>query len=350
MEKEIVIGSHVITRESPVYIVAEMSGNHNMSIERAKDIILAAKRAGADAVKLQTYTADTITIDCSKEEFMTQKGGLWEGQTLYELYSKAYTPWEWHGELFAFAKKVDIDLFSSPFDLTAVDFLDELGTPAYKIASFEINDIPLIRKVARTGKTIIFSTGIATLEDIELAVKTCREEGNEKIIILKCISAYPAPYEQMNLRVIPNMEETFDCLVGLSDHSEGSEIAVASVSLGAKVVEKHFTLNREDRSVDADFSMNPDEFAEMVKQIRNVEKALGKVTYELNKKQRLSRLGSRSLYVVSDIKKGEVFTEENVRSIRPGYGMHTKYYSDILGRKSRYNLEKGTAMSWKYID
>lgn len=349
MNKNIKIGNHVISDISPVYIVAEMSANHNMDFERAKAIIDAAARSGADAIKIQTYTPDTITMNCDRECFKTQKG-LWEGTTLYELYSKAYTPWEWQEELMEYAKQKGLDFFSSPFDLSAVDFLETLHVPAYKVASFEINDIPFIKKIAQTGKTVIISTGIAHLEDIDLAVRTCREAGNDNVILLKCISAYPAPYEQMNLNVIPNMGQTFECIVGLSDHSLGTETAIASVALGARVIEKHLTLRRSDGGPDSAFSMEPEEFAGMVRQIRNVEKALGRVTYELNEKQMESRTYSRSLFVVKDIRKGELFTEENVRSIRPGNGLHTKYYPDILGQAAKCDIEKGTPMDWKYVE
>lgn len=349
MNKEIQIGRKVVSENSPVYVVAEMSANHNMDFNRAKEIIKAAKESGADAVKIQTYTPDTITIDCKNDMFMTQ-GKLWKGMTLYELYRKAYTPWEWQSDLKDYANEIGIDLFSSPFDPTAVDFLEKIDAPAYKIASFEINDIPLIRKVAKTGKPVIISTGIAYLEDIELAVRTCKEENNDKIILLKCTSAYPTPYDQMNLRVIPNMAQVFACYTGLSDHSLGTETAIASVTLGAKMIEKHFTLRRSDGGPDSAFSMEADEFAQMVNQIRNVEKALGRVTYELTSGQVESRNGSRSLFVVKDIKAGEQITEENVRSIRPGNGMHTKYYEDILGKTIKCNLAKGTPMDWKYIE
>lgn len=344
-----IIGEHEISADSPVYIVAEMSANHNMDFERAKEIIKAAAEAGADAIKIQTYTPDTITIDCKDECFRTQSK-LWEGMTLYELYQKAYTPWEWQEDLKEYAESLGIDFFSSPFDITAVDFLEKLNVIAYKIASFEINDIPLIRKVASTGKPIIISTGIAYLEDIELAIRTCREQGNNNIVLLKCLSAYPAPFEEMNLRVIPNLGETFGCEVGLSDHSLGSETAIVAVTLGARMVEKHLTLSREDGGADAAFSMEPDEFALMVKQIRNVEKALGKVTYQLTPKQVEQREGSRSLFIVRDVKKGERFTTENVKSIRPGIGLHTKYYEEILGRKAKEDFNLGTPLSWDKIE
>lgn len=348
MKKSIQIGKNYIGQGHPTYIVAEMSANHNMDFERAKAIIKAAAQAGADAIKIQTYTPDTITIESDKPAFRTK--GIWEGRTLYELYGKAYTPWEWQEELQTYAHACGIDFFSSPFDLTAVDFLENLHVPAYKVASFEINDIPFIRKIAKTGKPIIMSTGIAYLEDINLAVRTCLEEGNDQVILLKCISSYPAPYENMNLNVIPNMKDTFDCICGLSDHSMGTEIAVAAVALGAKVIEKHFTLCRADGGEDSQFSMEPQEFKSMVQQIRNVEKALGTVTYELNDAQIDSRIYSRSLFVVKDIKQGEVFTPENVRSIRPGIGMHTKHWDEILGKHARCDIEKGTPMDWKYVE
>lgn len=349
MDKKVVIGNHVISEDSPTYIVAEMSANHNMDFQKAKEIIKAAADAGVDAVKIQTYTPDTITIDCKDDCFIVESQ-LWKGMNLYELYQKAYTPWEWQKELMEYANSLKLDFFSSPFDLTSIDFLEELNVPAYKVASFEINDIPFIRKIAKTGKPVIISTGIAHLEDIDLAVRTCREAGNHQVILLKCVSAYPAPFEQMNLKVIPNMSDTFGCLSGLSDHSLGDETAVASVALGAKVVEKHLTLDRKDGGVDSAFSMEPEEFAVMVRKIRNVEKALGKVSYELTEKQMESRKLSRSLFVVKDIQAGETFTEENVRSIRPGVGMHTKYYGDVLGKTARCEIKKGTPMDWKYID
>ena len=348
MKKSIQIGKNYIGQGHPTYIVAEMSANHNMDFGRAKAIIKAAAQAGADAIKIQTYTPDTITIESDKPAFRTK--GIWEGRTLYELYGKAYTPWEWQEELQTYAHACGIDFFSSPFDLTAVDFLENLHVPAYKVASFEINDIPFIRKIAKTGKPIIMSTGIAYLEDIDLAVRTCLEEGNDQVILLKCISSYPAPYENMNLNVIPNMKDTFDCICGLSDHSMGTEIAVAAVALGAKVIEKHFTLCRADGGEDSQFSMEPQEFKSMVQQIRNVEKALGTVTYALNDAQIDSRIYSRSLFVVKDIKQGEVFTPENVRSIRPGIGMHTKHWDEILGKHARCDIEKGTPMDWKYVE
>lgn len=350
MNKVIKIKNKTVCDESKTFIIAEMSGNHNMNFDRAVAIIKAAKDAGADAIKLQTYTADTITMDSDNECFKTQEGSLWEGMTLYQLYQKAYTPWEWQSKLKMIAEDMGLICFSSPFDLTAVDFLENLNVPAYKIASFEINDIPLLRKIAKTQKPIIISTGIAHMEDIETALSVCREENNNNVILLKCTSAYPSPYEEMNLKVIPNMKETFECIVGLSDHTLGTEVSVAAVALGAKVIEKHLTISRADGGPDAEFSMEPQEFKQMVEQIRNVEKALGMVTYKLTEKQVKARLGSRSIFAVKDIKAGEPFTLENIRSIRPGNGMHTKYFEQILGKKAKANIDKGTPMDWQYIE
>lgn len=349
MNKEVSIGKTRISEKSRTYIIAEMSANHLGDYDRAKKIIEAVKAAGADAIKLQTYTADTITIDCDSDIFQADKGGLWEGNTLYHLYQKAYTPWEWQPSLKEYAESLGLDCFSSPFDFKAVDFMQEMQMPAFKIASYEINDIPLIRRVARTGKPIIISTGIARLSDIELALQVCKEEKNENVILLKCTSAYPCPYEDMNLKIIPNMKETFQCIVGISDHTLGSEVTLGAVALGAKVVEKHVTLKRKDGGADAAFSMEIEEFSEMVKQIRNLEKALGAATYELTEKQKNGRKTSRSLFVVKDMEEGERFTEENVRSIRPGVGLHTKYYEDVLGRKAVQKIKKGTPLSWELI-
>ena len=279
MEREIIIGNKYIGANHPCFIVAEMSGNHNMSFERAKEIVQAAAAAGVDGVKLQTYTADTITLNSDQPCFYTTSGGLWEGQTLYNLYKKAYTPWEWQPQLKELANDLGIILFSSPFDITAVDFLEKMDIPAYKIASFEINDTQLLKKVAETGKPVMISTGIADIADINLAVQVCKDAGNEQIVLLKCTSSYPTPYDEMNLALIPNMKETFGCDVGLSDHSMGDEVALAAVALGASVVEKHFTLKRDDGGVDADFSMEAEEMKDMVKRIRNVEAAIGKVSY-----------------------------------------------------------------------
>lgn len=349
MEKRIKIGNHFIGEGEKTFLVAEVSANHLQDYGRAEAIIRAAKDAGADAVKLQTYTPDTITLDCDNSYFQITQGTIWDGTTLHKLYEEAYTPWEWQPKLKKLAQDLGMECFSSPFDPSAVDFMHEMDMPAYKVASFEINDIPLIRKIARMGKPVIFATGIAYLEDIERALRTCREEGNGEIVLLKCTSTYPSPYEDMNLKVIPNMAEVFGCLTGLSDHSMGTAVAVASVALGAKMVEKHLTLSRADGGPDAAFSMEPAEFQKMAEEIRIVEKALGKVTYELTEKQIRSREDGRSLFVVKDIKEGELFTDENVRSIRPAFGMHTMYYDEIIGKRARTDIAKGTPLEWKYV-
>lgn len=346
---DIILDGHNMSSDNHVYIIAEMSANHLQDLNKAKEIIKAAKESGADAIKIQTYRPDTITVDCYGDEFLCTPGSPWEGMNLFELYKTAYTPWEWHDELFACAKENNISMFSSPFDLTAIDFLKKYDMPAYKIASYEINDIPLIKKAAMTGKPVIISTGLANLADIELAVDTCKSVGNNNVILLKCVSEYPTPYEDINLQTMVNMKEVFGCPVGLSDHSLGSAVSVAAVALGAKVIEKHFILSRADGGPDSMFSMEPAEFKKMVEDIRNIEKAVGHVTYTLSDRQKKSKERSRSLYVVSDMKEGEVFSPENLRSIRPGYGLHTKYYEDILGKKATQDLKKGTALKWEYI-
>lgn len=348
MRKEMYIDKKKISMDSPTYIIAEMSANHLMDFNRAKRIIYELKDSGVDAVKLQTYTAETITIDCDNEEFQIH-GGLWDGDTLYNLYKKAYTPWEWQGELVEYANSIGLSCFSSPFDLTAVDFMESIRMPAYKVASYEINDIPLIRKIAQKGKPILISTGVAHLEDIERALRVCKEEGNENVILLKCTSAYPCPYEDMNIKAIPLMCDTFDCLIGVSDHTLGDEVALGAVALGAKVIEKHVTLKRADGGPDGAFSMEIDEFTEMVRKVRNLEKAFGRATFELTEKQERARKGTRSLYVVKDIKKGEILTEENVKSIRPGRGMHTMHYEEVLGKAAVMDLPKGTPLTWEKI-
>lgn len=350
MNKEIKLGRHIISADSPAYVIAEMSGNHNMDFNRAVKIIEAAKEAGADAIKIQTYTADTITLNCDNPYFQITQGTLWDGRTLHKLYEEAYTPWEWQPELKKVADELGLDFFSSPFDPTSVDFLEKMDVPAYKIASFEITDIPLIRKVAELGKPVIISTGIAKLADIELAMETCKKAGNENVILLKCCSAYPTPYETINLRTMVSMSETFDCITGLSDHTMGSTVAGASVALGGKIVEKHMTLARADGGVDSAFSMEPAEFKKMVEDIRIIEKALGKVTYELSDKQAAEREHSRSLFIAKDMKAGDIFTPENVRSVRPGFGLHTMYYEDILGKKISKDAVLGTPLSWNMIE
>ncbi len=349
MRKEIKIGNSIIGVNSPAYIVAEMSANHNFDFDRAKGIIAAAADAGANAVKIQTYTADTITIDCDNKYFQINQGTLWDGTTLHKLYQTAYTPWEWQKDLKEYANSLGLDLFSSPFDMTAVDFLEELDMPAYKIASFEINDIPFIRKIARIGKPVIIATGVAYMADIELAVRTCLEEGNDQVILLKCTSAYPTPYDAVNLKTIPNMAETFDCITGISDHTMGDTVAVAATALGAKVIEKHMTLKRSDGGADSQFSMEASEFKDMCQRIRIAEQALGHVCYDLTNSQIREREHSRSLFVVEDIAAGEKLTSKNIRSIRPGFGMHTKHYEEVLGRVAAVDLKKGTPLSWDCI-
>lgn len=348
MNKTITIGKRTLSADSPVFIVAELSANHNQDYNRAVEIIHAAAQAGADAVKLQTYTPDTLTIDCHEDCFIN-KGGLWDGLTEYELYQKAYTPWEWQPKLMEEAAKLGLECFSSPFDFTSVDFLESLQVPAYKIASYEINDIPLIRKAARLHKPMIFATGIAYPEDIERALSVCAEEGNQDVILLKCVSAYPTPYEDVNLNVIPTLAKTYDCLTGISDHTLGTIVSAGAVPLGIRMVEKHLTLRRSDGGPDSAFSMEPEEFAQMVQEIRILEKALGSPEYHLTDKQIEQRQGSRSLFVVKDIAEGEVLTSENIRSIRPGIGLHTMYYEEVLGKHAKHFLKKGTPLAWDLI-
>ena len=328
-------------KKDGTYIIAELSANHNGSLQNALDTIKAAKDIGANCIKLQTYTADTLTLDCKKKDFVISGGTLWDGKSLYDLYKEAYTPWEWHEELFRYARSIDIDIFSSPFDKTAVDFLEEFNPSAYKIASFEITDYELIRYTASKMRPIIISTGIATIDEIQDAVDICRSVGNDDIVLLKCTSAYPAPLEDANLATIANLAQTFGVMSGFSDHTLGSTAPITAVALGAKVIEKHFILDKSIGGADADFSMDKKEFASMIKDIRDVEKLIGKVDYSMTAKKKKSRQFSRSLYVAKDIKKGEVFTEENVRSVRPGYGMHPKYLNDILGNVSDKNYELG---------
>lgn len=333
---------------SKTFIIAEMSANHNQHKDVAIETVRAAKRAGADAIKIQTYTADTLTLDCDALDFRLGKG-LWEGETLYSLYKKAYTPWEWHEEIFRVAHEEGLVCFSTPFDKTAVDFLESLNNPIYKIASFEITDIPLIKYIASKHKPIILSTGIAMEEDIQLAVDTIRDEGCEDITLLKCTSAYPAPIEDANLLTIPDMKKRFGVKVGLSDHTEGSVVPMAAVALGAEMVEKHFIIDRSIGGPDSAFSMEADEFKRMVENIRQVEKSLGKVNYPTDSSKIKGRVFARSLYVAEDIKAGEVVTEQNVRSIRPGYGLAPKYLPELLGKQVNRDLPKGIRMSLEYI-
>lgn len=342
------INTKLIGKNSPCYIIAEMSANHNHDIEKAEQIIKAAADCKADAVKLQTYTADTLTIDCNNKYFQIN-GTLWNGNTLYNLYQEAYTPWEWHERLQAVALDYKLDFFSTPFDASSVEFLEKLNVPCYKVASFENVDMPLLKKIASTGKPVIMSTGMANLAEIYEAVETLQKHGTTDLILLKCTSAYPSLPEEANLLTIPHMAQAFKCEVGLSDHTMGSAVAVAAVTLGASVIEKHFTLSRQDIGPDSSFSLEPEEFARMVQDIRIAEKSLGQVCYEITPKQKESLCFRRSLFVVKNMKKGEVFSLENLRSIRPAYGLHTRYQEDIIGREARCDIERGTPFSWNLL-
>ena len=343
---KIMINKRVIGSGYPVYIIAELSANHNKDFDQAVKLIYAGKEAGADAIKLQTYTPDTLTIDCDNQYFRIGKGTAWEGKNLYQLYREAYTPWEWQPKLKTVANDLGMDFFSTPFDFTAVDFLEEMGVPAYKIASFELVDLPLIKRVAQTGKPIIMSTGMATLAEIDEAVNAIHESGGSQLVLLKCTSAYPAPPEEINLRTIPHLAEAFGVPIGLSDHTLGIAVPVAAVAFGACIVEKHLTISREDHGIDSAFSLEPNEFKEMVDAIRTSEKALGRVSYQITEEQKQSIAFRRSLFVVKDIKEGETFNEENIRSIRPGYGLAPKYLKMLLGRKAPKDIERGTPLSW----
>lgn len=329
-----------INDNSPVFIIAELSANHNGSLETAIETIKAAKRAGANCIKLQTYTADTITLNSEKEDFLI-KGTIWDGRKLYDLYKEAYTPWEWHAELFKVAKEEGLICFSSPFDKSAVDFLETLDTPAYKIASFEITDIPLIEYVASKMKPVIISTGVATEEDIQLALEACYKVGNKNIALLKCTSSYPAPIEEANMCMVKDLAEKYNVIAGLSDHTMGNTVPIVATVFGAKIIEKHFILDRAIGGPDASFSMDETEFSSMVKAVREAEKAIGVVDYALTEKQIKGREFCRSLYIAQDVKKGAVFTEENLKSVRPGFGLHPKHYNDILGTIADRDFEKG---------
>lgn len=331
-------------------IIAELSANHGHNIENALNTVRAAKKCGADAIKIQTYTADTITLNCDNEYFQIKQGTIWDGTTLYKLYQEAYTPWEWHAAIQAEAEKQGLIFFSTPFDFTAVDFLETLNVPLYKIASFEITDIPLIEYTASKGKPMIISTGIASISDIEEAVNACKRMGNHDITLLKCTSSYPAPVEEANLLTIPNLAQTFGVKVGLSDHTMGHAVALAAVALGAEVIEKHFIIDRSLGGPDASFSMTPDEFKTMVDNVRDVERALGKVSYDLTAKVKISRKFSRSLFIAQDVKAGDVFTHDNVKSVRPGDGISPKYLPDILGKKSNGDYKLGTPFSLSFLD
>lgn len=349
--KEFYIGSRKVGGDAPCFIIAELSANHGGDINIAIETVRKAKQTGADAIKLQTFTPDTITLDSKRPEFLINHGTIWDGRYLYDLYKETYLPRAWHKKLFEVAKEEGLICFSSPFDLTAVDFLEELEAPAYKIASPEIMDIQLIEKCAKTGKPIIISTGIATISDIELAVATCRNAGNNNIALLKCTTSYPAPIEDANLRTLSNLSDTFDVIPGLSDHTLGSVAPIVSVALGAKVIEKHFILDKAIGGADASFSLDVAEFTEMVSYVRDAEKAIGNIKYNKERKaSSLSQLASRSLFVVEDVKKGEKLTKENIKSIRPGNGIHPKYLNKILGLTFSQNVEKGTPLDFHLMD
>jgi len=343
------IGDYNIDQHNPCFIIAELSANHNGSLETAIETIKSAKRAGANAIKLQTYTPDTITINCDKDDFII-KGTIWEGRNLHKLYQEAFTPWEWHEILFKTAKDEGLVCFSSPFDKSAVDLLESLDTPAYKIASFEITDIPLIEYTASKLKPIILSTGISTQEDISLAIEACLRVGNSNIALLKCTSSYPAPLEEANLLMIKDLADRYNVISGLSDHTIGNLAPIVSICFGAKIIEKHFIIDRKIGGPDSSFSMNEQEFTEMVNLVRQAESAIGILDYTLSEKQKISRAHSRSLYVVTDIKKGEFLTTDNIRSIRPGFGLHPKYYNSILGKKVNQNIERGDRLSLEVIE
>jgi pseudaminic acid synthase len=343
------IDNFYINQTSKVFIIAELSANHNGSIEVAIETIKAAKRAGADCIKLQTYKADTITIDSKKNDFLINSGSIWDGRNLFELYQEAFTPWEWHKELFEVARAQGLVCFSSPFDSTAVDLLESLNAPAYKIASFEITDIPLIELVASKGKPVIISTGIATVEDIELAIKACHRMSNYDVALLKCTSSYPAPINEANMVMVKDFSNRFGVIAGLSDHTMGSTVPIVATCFGAKIIEKHLILNHSIGGPDASFSMDEIEFTQMVKSIREAESAIGVIDYQLSEKQSRGKDYCRSLYVVKDIKSGEIISRDNIKSIRPGFGLHPKYYGEVLGKIASRDLEKGDRFSFNDI-
>jgi len=348
--KTITINGKKMGSGHSTYVIAEISANHNHDIQEAVDLINIAKDCGADAVKIQTYTPDTMTIDCDNEYFQIGKGTIWEGKNLYQLYGEAFMPWNWTTRLIAEAKKIGITLFSSPFDSTSVDFLEGLGMPAYKIASFELVDHPLIARVAKTGKPVIMSTGMGTLREISEAVEVLKSNGCSEYALLKCTSSYPAPANEANLARIKHMAEVFDVPVGLSDHTMGSIVPAVAVGLGACIIEKHFTKSRDVEGPDSAFSMEPHEFKEMVASVRVAEQAAGEVTYELTEKESDSRVFRKSIFIVKDMKAGELLTEENTRVIRPGYGLHPKHLKELIGKKVRTQLPKGTPVSWDIIE
>lgn len=344
------IGKHIIGAAHKPFVIAEMSGNHNQSLDRALEIVEAAAKSGAHAIKLQTYTADTITLDVQDGDFyISDPNSLWKGESLHKLYQQAYTPWEWHKPIFDHARKLGLEAFSSPFDETAVDFLEELGVPCYKIASFENIHLPLIRKAARTGKPLIISTGMASIAELDEAVRAAREAGCNNLILLKCTSTYPATPENTNLLTIPHLRELFGCHIGLSDHTMGIGVSVASVALGARVIEKHFTLRRADGGVDSTFSMEPEEMAAIVTESERAHQALGAIIYGATEKEKKSIQFRRSLFVAKDMQAGETFTAENLRIVRPGSGLPPKFYETLLGRTIKNNLKKGTPVSWDVL-
>ena len=344
------IANFTIDENSPVFIIAELSANHNGSLKTAIETVRAAKRAGANCIKLQTFTADTITLDSNKEDFKINQGTLWDGQYLHDLYKLTHLPWDWHNELMEVAKEEGLICFSSPFDSTSVEFLETLNVPAYKIASFEITDIPLIELVASKGKPVIISTGIAEERDIELALDACKRMGNDDIALLKCTSSYPAPIEEANMCMVKDLAKRFNVISGLSDHTLGSTVPIVATVFGAKIIEKHFILDRSVGGADASFSMNELEFTEMVKAVREAESSIGIVDYSLTEKQKKGKDFCRSLYIVKDVKAGDILTQENVRSIRPGFGMHPKFYNEVLGKKVLCSIEKGTPLDSKYFE
>lgn len=346
---QIKIGERSVGIGRPVYVVAELSANHNHDFDQAARIIQAAKQAGADAVKLQTYTPDTITMASDRPEFRVRGGTLWDGRTLHDLYAEAFMPWEWQPRLKMVAEELGMDCFSSAFDATAVDFLEEMNVPAHKVASFELVDIPLIQKMARTGKPLIVSTGMATVEEIEEALQSAREAGAAQIALLKCTSAYPAPAQEMNLRTIPEMARRFALPMGLSDHTMGIAAPVAAVALGACIIEKHLTLSRSVPGPDSGFSLEPEEFKAMVDAVRTAEKALGEVQFGFSEKEEASRAFRRSLFVVDDVKEGETFTPVNVRSIRPANGLHPRHLAEVLGKRASQSIKRGTPLCWEFV-
>ena len=349
MTPELTIGSRKVGPGHPAYLIAELSANHGQDFDQAVRIVRAMAASGADAVKVQTYTADTLTIPCDNEFFRIGGGTLWDGRTLHDLYQEAFMPWDWQPKLQAVTNELGLDFFSTPFDASAVDFLEAMNVPVHKVASFELVDLPLLRKIAATRKPVIASTGMATQEEIAEAVKTLRDGGCEQLALLKCTSAYPALPEEMHLRTIADMGARFGVPVGLSDHTMGHTVPVAAVALGACIVEKHFTLSRATPGPDSTFSLEPDEFKAMVAAIRTTEKALGRVNYEVSANEAKSRQFRRSLFVVADLKAGEVFTTQNVRSIRPGHGLHTRYQGEVLGKKAKRDVHRGTPLSWKLV-